>query len=372
MSSLRSSTSRAAALAVAVAVLLAGCSSGASTRSHTGNPSQTTAEPTATGVSSLNVSFTSQGTTSYGTLEIPAHGSAQKHAAALLIPGSGPTDRNGNQPPQAMPGTLELIANVLARQGIISLRFDKYFTGKTGAGVFATHPGSITLQDFIAQAAAAYRFLSQQPEVDTGKLLVLGHSEGGMYALLLAESVTPRPAGLALMEPADQRLLDTVQLQIDEQLDAQVNQGQLTAPAARDNATLIHQAFVAFRAGKPVTLAGVEAPLLPLLESLVQSPINDAYDRSDDLVYPPAVAANLPSATRLLVTDGTADTKILPTTTAPLVAALRQARITGPGFRLLPNVNHDLFAGDATSGSSLDPQVIAALANWAKPYVSPS
>ena len=129
---------------------------------------------------------------------------------------------------------------------------------------------------------------------------------------------------------------------------------------------------MAFRAGKPVSLAGVEAPLLPLLESLVQSPINDAYDRSDDLVYPPAVAANLPSATRLLVTDGTADTKILPPTTAPLVAALRQARITGPGFRLLPNVNHDLFAGDATSGSSLDPQVIAALANWAKPYVSPS
>jgi pimeloyl-ACP methyl ester carboxylesterase len=368
MNTLRPSPSRAAALAVAV--LLAACSSGGGTRSHAGKASRTTAGPTATGVSSLNVSFTSQGTTTYGTLEMPAHASAHTLAAALLIPGSGPTDRNGNQPPQMMPDTLELIANVLGRKGIISLRFDKYFSGKTGAGTFGTDPGSITLQDFIAQAGAAYRFLSQQPEVDTGKLLVLGHSEGGMYALLLAESVTPRPAGLALMEPADQRLLDTVQLQIDEQLDAQVRQGQLTAPAARQNAVVVHQAFVSFRAGKPVSLAGVEASLLPLLESLVQSPINDAYDRSDDLVYPPAVAAKLPSVTRLLVTDGTADTKILPPTTGPLVTALRQAGTTGPGFRLLPNVNHDLFAGDATSGARLDPQVIAALATWTKPYIS--
>jgi hypothetical protein len=316
------------------------------------------------------VSFDVDGTTTFGTLEIPAHPAGRKLAAALLVAGSGPTDRNGNQPPQDTPNTLELIANALARRGIMSLRFDKYFSGATGAGAFAGHPGSIILRDFIAQADAAYQFLSQQPAVATSRLLVVGHSEGGLYALLVAESVTPSPAGLALMEPADQRLLDTVELQIDNQLNAQVAEGQLTATTARRNATLIHQAFAAFRAGKPVSLAGIETPLLPLLDSLVKSPVNDAYDRSDDLVYPPAVAAKLANGTRLLVTDGTADTKIMPNTIGPLVTAVRQAETTGPGFRLLPNVNHDLFAGNATSGSELAPPVLAALDTWARPYAT--
>ena len=40
-------------------------------------------------------------------------------------------------------------------------------------------------------------------------VLLVGHSEGGMYALLVAESVSPRPAGLALIEPQpkSQRIL---------------------------------------------------------------------------------------------------------------------------------------------------------------------
>lgn len=373
MSLTRSSTSRAGALLVAGAVLLlAACSNDGGKGTSSGNSGPTTPAPPAAGATSRDVSFTVDGTTTYGTLEIPAHPSGRRLAAALLIAGSGPTDRNGNQPPQQMPDTLELLANALARQGIMSLRFDKYFSGTTGAGAFASDPGSITLRDFITQADAAYRFLSRQPAVDPSRLLVVGHSEGGMYALLTAESVTPRPAGLALMEPADQRMLDTLQLQLDNQLKAQVAQGELTAAAARRNATLIHQALVSFRAGKPVSLAGIETPLLPLLESVVKSPVNDAYDRSDDLVYPPAVAAKLASGTRVLVTDGTADTKIMPHTIGPLITALRRAGSTGPGFRLLHNVNHDLFAGNATTGSKLAPQVVAALDIWAQPYASHS
>jgi hypothetical protein len=365
----RSSTIGGVALTAAALVLLAACSGTAGTGSATSNG---TSSPTATGgASSRDVSFSVDGTTTYGTLEMPAHAAGRKLAAALLIPGSGPTDRDGNQPPHAMPNTLRLIAEDLAGQGVISLRFDKYFSGKTGAGAFAGHPGTSTLQDFITQADAAYRFLSQQPGVDTRKLLVVGHSLGGMYALLIAESVTPRPAGLALMEPADQRMLDTIQVQIDELLNAQVAHGQLTTAAAKQNAALVGQAITDFRAGQPVSLAGIETPLLPVLESVIKSPSNDTYDRSDDLVYPPAVAAKLASGTRVLVTDGTADSKILPSTIGPLVTALHQAGTTGPGFRRLADVNHDLFAGTATTGSSLDPQVTAALAAWAQPYASP-
>lgn len=369
MNLLRSSTIGGVALTTAALVLLAGCSG----TTGTATAGTSTSGPTATGgASSRDVSFTVEGTTTYGTLEVPANAGGRKLAAALLIPGSGPTDRDGNQPPHAMPNTLRLIADDLAGQGVMSLRFDRYFAGKTGAGAFADHPGTSTLRDFITQADAAYRFLSQQPGVDTGKLLVVGHSLGGMYALLIAESVTPKPAGLALLEPADQRMLDTLEVQMDEQLNAQVAHGQLTAAQAQQNAALIRQAIANFRAGQPVSLSGIEAPLLPVLESEIKSLANDTYDRSDDLVYPPAVAAKLASGTRVLVTDGTTDSKILPSTIGPLVTALHQAGTTGPGFRRLTNVNHDLFAGTSTTGSSLDPQVTAALATWAQPYASPA
>ena len=201
---------------------------------------------------SRNVSFTVAGTTTYGTLDIPAHRSGQRLSAALLLAGSGPTDRNGNDiGVGVMPGTLQLIAGALAAKGIMSLRFDKYFSGVTGGGTFAADPGSIDLAAYIRQADAAYGFLRGQPETDTGRMLVVGHSEGGMYALLVATSTVPGPAGVALIEPQDERLLSLVQLQTDEQIDAAVAAGTLTAASARQNAAGVAEAISAFRPAGP-------------------------------------------------------------------------------------------------------------------------
>src|SRR5262249_2714314 len=152
----------------------------------------------------------------------------QKLAAALLLAGSGPTDRDGNQPPDVTPSTLRQIAESLASMGIMSLRFDKYFSGATGGGSYTTKPGSIDLQAYIRQAAAGDRFMAGEPDVDQHSLLIVGHSEGGMYAMLLAAQLSPAPAGLALIEPQDERLLDLVELQLGEGLDAAVAQGTIS------------------------------------------------------------------------------------------------------------------------------------------------
>ena len=48
----------------------------------------------------------------------------------------------------------------------MTLRFDKYFTGQTGAGTFASDPGTIDLNAYIRQADAAYVFLRGQPAAD--------------------------------------------------------------------------------------------------------------------------------------------------------------------------------------------------------------
>ncbi len=202
---------RAAAAAALLCAGLAACSSGGvASGSGSGSGSSASDSPVSAQVAatSQDVSFTVDGTKTYGTLEIPAHRSGQHLAAALLLAGSGPTDRDGDQPSQKVtPQTLKLVAEELARQGIMTLRFDKYFTGQTGAGAFASDPGNIDLNAYIRQADAAYAFLGAQPTADRQHLLVVGHSEGGFYAMLVADTVSPHPAGLALIEPQDQRIL---------------------------------------------------------------------------------------------------------------------------------------------------------------------
>jgi acetyl esterase/lipase len=319
-----------------------------------------------------SVAFTVDGTTTYGTLDVPAHRAGQRLAAALLLAGSGPTDRNGDDAAAGFgPHTLRLIAGVLGRLGVMTLRFDKYFSGQTGAGAFAGHPAAITLAAFIRQADAAYDFLRAQPAADPRRMLVAGHSEGGMYALLVAASVSPRPAGLALIEPQDERLLSLVQLQTDEQVDAEVAQGNVTAAAARQNTQAVQRAIAGFRAGRRVDTAGMLPGVVSLITPILLSPVNAAYVRSDDAVYPPDVAARLPGGTRVLVTDGTGDPNVPPSTITPLVGALAAAGTTGPGLRLLAGVNHILHpSGAPPDDQALAPAAVAALRAWAQPYSS--
>lgn len=322
---------------------------------------------------SRDVSFVVAGTTAYGTLDIPAHRPGQRLAAALLLAGSGPTDRNGNDAGVGIaPYTLRLIAGALARMGIMSLRFDKYFSGQTGGGAFAADPGSINLAAYIRQAAAAYDLLRAQPETDARQMLVAGHSEGGMYALLVAESVSPHPAGLALIEPQDDRLLNLIRLQTDEQIAAAVRQGTLTAASGAQNAAGMRQAISQFRAGQPVDTSGLAPGVVQLITPELLSPVNARYVRSDDAVYPPSVAARLASGTRVLVTDGTADTNVPVSTIKPLADALATAGATGPGLRVLDGVNHLLhLPGVSEDTQMLAPSAVAAFQDWAQPFARP-
>jgi alpha-beta hydrolase superfamily lysophospholipase len=317
-----------------------------------------------------SVSFVVDGTTTYGTLAVPAHRAGQRLAAALLLPGSGPTDRNGDQPAQDFdPQTLQLIAGVLGQQGIMTLRFDKYFAGQTGAGAYAADPGSIDLAAFIRQADAAYDVLRDQPETDTRAMLIVGHSEGGFTAMLVDESVQPRPAGLALLEPQDLRLLDLVKLQLDEQLTAAAAAGQLTQAVSAQNQAGISQVISEFRAGQPIDTSGLLPVVAEQFTDVLFSPVNVGYTRSDDAIYPPAVAARLPRGTRVLVTCGTEDQNVPCSTTGPLVAALARAGSTGPGLRVLAGLDHLLHpAGTAVNDPVLAPAAIAALQAFARPW----
>lgn len=111
-----------------------------------------------------------------GTLTLPP--SVEPVPAVLLITGSGPQDRDetimGHKP-------FLVLADYLTRQGIAVLRVDD-------RGVFESTGdlSAVTTEDFADDALAGVRFLKTRPEIDTAKIGLIGHSEGGLIAPMLA------------------------------------------------------------------------------------------------------------------------------------------------------------------------------------------
>jgi hypothetical protein len=119
---------------------------------------------------------------------------------------------------------------------------------RPGGGAFTSDPGRVDIAAFTRQADAAYDLLRDQPQANPLAMLIIGHSEGGLTAMLVDESVWPHPAGVALLEPQDLRPLDLVKIQLPEQLDAAVAAGQITAATAARNEAGIDQVISEFRA----------------------------------------------------------------------------------------------------------------------------
>jgi alpha-beta hydrolase superfamily lysophospholipase len=317
-----------------------------------------------------DIQFDADGTTTYGTLHVPAGHDDTQLAAALLLAGSGPTDRDGNVPRLGVePGTLRLIAAVLGDLGIMSLRFDKYFSGRTGGGAYAGDPAALDLAAYLRQAAAAYDVLAAQPQASRAAMLIAGHSEGGLYALLLAGSTRPAPAGLALIEPQADRLLSLIQRQTDDLLGQAATAGTITPEAAARDQAAVTTAIGQFRAGQPVDTSALSPDIARIVEPELLSAANARYVRSDDAVDPAAAAARITPGTRVLVTAGTRDTRVPAPAVRTLAAALAGAGTTGPGLRTLDETDHFLhLPGVGLNDAGLAPAAAAALRDWARPY----
>ncbi len=112
-----------------------------------------------------------------GTLTLPPD--TLKHPAVVLITGSGAQDRNEEVFGFKIFG---IIADSLTRHGIVVLRCDdRGFAKSTGS------LDSVTTSDFAEDARAQLAFLMARPEVDTKKVGILGHSEGGLIAAMVAK-----------------------------------------------------------------------------------------------------------------------------------------------------------------------------------------
>lgn len=140
---------------------------------------------------SQQINFPGSNSLLSGTLTLPA-GIAFQVPGVVLIQGSGPTDRDGNQPPVIRTDLLRQLADALARKGIASLRYDKrgmHANAMARPQAEADYASFFRWENFVADAAGAYRFLQRQGPVDPGKVAILGHSEGGLIALAAATSL---------------------------------------------------------------------------------------------------------------------------------------------------------------------------------------
>ena len=101
------------------------------------------------------------------------------HAAVVLISGSGDQDRDSDIGGFRL---FAVLADHLAGAGVASLRFDdRGVGGSTGDGLQAT------LQDRAGDVEAAIDALRSRDEIDVGSVGLVGHSEGGIVAPVVAD-----------------------------------------------------------------------------------------------------------------------------------------------------------------------------------------
>jgi pimeloyl-ACP methyl ester carboxylesterase len=231
----------------------------------------------------------------------------------LMIPGSGPTDRDGNSPLGVKAAPYRLLAEGLSARGISSVRIDK--RGMFGSKAAIADANKVTIADYAADAHAWVASIRKA----TGAKCVwlLGHSEGGLIALTAAQ----QPAGICgvIAVATVGRRIGTV---LREQL--------LANPA---NAPLLDAAFGAIaslEAGKKVDSATLPAPLRTLFADDVQPFLIDLLAEDPAGL---AAALKLP----LLIVQGDQDIQVTVDDARALAAAQPKARLA-----LLPGVNHVL------------------------------
>jgi hypothetical protein len=162
---------------------------------------------------------TDQGTL-HGTLVQPLSGTPVP--VVLLIAGSGPTDRDGNNPAGGHNDSLKRLARALAKHGIASLRYDK--RGVAASRAATPDERDLSVERYVADAAAWGRRLKADRHFD--RLILLGHSEGALIAsLAAAEAGADALVSLAgSSRPIDQVLREQLSYRLPPKLLAQSNQ----------------------------------------------------------------------------------------------------------------------------------------------------
>jgi hypothetical protein len=277
-----------------------------------------------------------------GTLTIPRARPTGRAPAIVTITGSGPEDRDeesalirGYQP-------FRELADTLGRRGIAVLRLDD--RGVNGSDV---GPLTVTSADFADDIRAAVAYLRTRSEIDGAHIGLVGHSEGGIIAPMVA-STDPQLRAIVLMAGTASPGRDIV----TEQNRFSIDSIQHLQGARRDSA-------VAFGKRSVDSLAAHQPWLKFFLD------------------YDPRVVAGQVRIP-VLILQGQTDRQVPPSEAEKLAAAFRASGNKSVTVRVFPETNH-LFLADA-NGSFVDAtgrlrytslpslhvrrEVLGAIADW--------
>ena len=237
----------------------------------------------------------------------------KKAPVVLIIPGSGPTDRDGNNPLGIKASQYRLLAEALAGKGISSVRIDK--RGMFGSKAAVADPNAVTIADY---AADVYRWVDViRKRSGVRCVWVLGHSEGGIVALAAGQHPA-KICGLILVSTPGRKM-------------GEIIRDQLRANPA--NAPLLDSAFHAvdeLEAGKKVDVTDMNPALQQLFAPAVQGFEIDLFARDPAKL---AGALELP----VLIVQGERDIQVSAADARALAAAQPKARIV-----LVRAMNHVL------------------------------
>src|SRR6266480_5782030 len=276
-----------------------------------------------------------------GTLTLP-RSTAGRIPVAILIAGSGPTDRNGNSMMGITPNSYAQLAWRLAERGIATLRYNKRgMPGTIGTVDFA----HLTLDDFAADAHAAAESLARDARFS--RVFLVGHSEGASLALIAARG-SPVVAGVVSVSGLGRSLGVVLRQQLARQF---------------DSATLVR-----YDTAMAQYLRGQQPADVPPQLAMLFVPINQNFMRSLASFDP--VAAIKQVRQPVLIVQGGRDIQITVADAERLHAAKPDAPLV-----VVPLANHVLKqATDTTLAAQLPtyqnptmpimPEVVSAIAEW--------
>jgi len=283
--------------------------------------------------------------------------------AVVLITGSGPQNRDeellGHRP-------FLVLADYLTRHGIIVLRADDRGVGKS-SGVFTT----ATTADFATDTEAGIAYLKTRPEVNLHKIGLIGHSEGGVIAPMVAER-NRDVSFIVMMAGTGVRGDEVIPAQAAAIIEAGGKTHEEAAKAAAQNRELLllseHEKDAAVLEKKLRELADGKLPEAQVGAQVkqLQSPWFQYF-----LQYDPATALRKVTCP-VLALNGAKDTQVLPKQNLPAIRqALEAAGNTHFEIDELPGLNH-LFQ-TAQTGSpdeyavideTLSPSALNRIADW--------
>lgn len=284
--------------------------------------------------------------------------------AVVLITGSGPQDRDealmGHQP-------FLVLADHLSRHGIAVLRCDDRGFAKS-TGVF----GAATSRDFAVDAEASAAFLRARPGIDPARVGLIGHSEGGLIAPMVAAQ-DPKIAFIVLLAGPgvpDRELMAAQREAVSRVMGAPADQmakGQALARQIED----IDIAAKSQAEAEPkieALLAAVKPALPPATMKAQAAALSSDWYRTFIAYDPRPTLRTL--RIPVLALNGDKDVQVVSSQNIP---ALREALKNDPDATVteLPGLNH-LFQ-TAETGSPLDyakitetmsPKVLEIVAEW--------